>query len=187
MRQALKFDTPMQRARPLRTIVSSASSVSSSGVASSSAMQLVQIHVVGAEPLQRRIDCGKDVLGKSYRFCRGSRPIGEPRLRGHDELRALALQPSPNDPLRLAFLPEAGAERVHVGRVDEGFTPASAQASRMAKELPLRPPACRTSSCRGTGARPASRWGHRDPGMHGCASFIEVVLQDTTVDDRGIL
>src|SRR5579864_2343495 len=81
-------------------------------------MQLVEIDIVGLEPLQRRVDRIKDVLARHPLIPWLSAHLSD-AFGGEDEARALALQPAADDLLGSTCRLTAAAERIDVRGVEE--------------------------------------------------------------------
>lgn len=146
MPRALSFDRPRWRILPALTIPAKASSCSAIGVSSSACvkaalvearrvrapchrsvgeMDLVEVDIVGLQPLQALVDGFLDLPAIDP-----SRPliVAEPvigraadHLGGEDHLVAIAarLKPSADDPLGRALRLRRGRDRIELGRVEE--------------------------------------------------------------------
>jgi len=82
-------------------------------------VELVEIHVVGAQPAQRAVDGVQDVLARGAAVPR-ARAHRAHALGGHHDVVAAALEPAAEDLLGAAHRLEAPAQRVDVGGVEEG-------------------------------------------------------------------
>ena len=86
-------------------------------------VQLVEVDVIGLQPLQRTVDGGADV-GAVHGRRAAANPVEIARRAGdlgrdHDLLAPLALQPAPDDAFRHAESPGARRHGVHLGGVEE--------------------------------------------------------------------
>jgi len=81
-------------------------------------VQLVEIDIVGLQPLQRGVDRIQDVL-EAHALVPGPAPGAADALGGDDVVVALADQPIADDFLGAAHRVAAAAERIDVGAVEE--------------------------------------------------------------------
>src|SRR5215831_6669570 len=81
-------------------------------------MDLVEIHVVRAEPAQRVVDGVEDVLARGATIP-GAGPRPPRALGGEHEVAAAAAQPAPQDLLGAAHRLGGAAQRIDVGGVEE--------------------------------------------------------------------